>query len=561
MKTSAHNLWRRQDIVGLIAGAYALLLHPSASALTSPKMSGRSPPVGGFSSSRQTSGGGIDIRRNFRSCLEASFTTKSLTFARVVLLPSFGASFLRFSSPSVGNVEAGGTVSSIFDFYISVMTEFTSRYLDTICAFGELPISRAQWYSDEEKDLQLRRMQEDQRRQFGLAAEQQQTSLPTEVDVTKRFDCIDDVVALAVAVCSACPGCAHQFWSILEDTNILETGDEEKKDSSAQHMMPYRLFPSRALKKLERVQADDESLLATYLSFLSAVALATSPNNDELSNGAASVHSLLSSTADVTLSPITGASRNRINWSLLFNMILDYANELSRAESNGEGTKISSVGIRRSTSGADETDGRPSTAYYYGADSNATQGQETSYSNQQGKGDSSMSSSVGGRGRKELNEADKFILRSIISLISHVSSGCMQARLEILEINLGAACGADAFAGAESSSALHILFSLLVCPLPPDVRGLVFAAIANLIRGDHRGKVSDQDKEKIASYGKAAWGLLELSQILPIGLLEQYSPMPDASRFTADPGFPGPASNMRTQMKSPSFGYGFQVRI
>ena len=93
------------------------------------------------------------------------------------------------------------------------------------------------------------------------------------------------------------------------------------------------------------------------------------------------------------------------------------------------------------------------------------------------------------------------------------------------------------------------------------MRGLVFAAIANLIRGDHRGKVSDQDKEKIANYGKAAWGLLELSQILPIGLLEQYSPMPDASRFTADPGFPGPASNMRTQMKSPSFGYGFQVRI
>eukprot|EP00957_Ditylum_brightwellii_P001294 101890-Ditylum_brightwellii.AAC.1 len=43
------------------------------------------------------------------------------------------------------------------------------------------------------------------------------TTIQTEVDVTKRLDCIDDVITLVVAVCLACPDCAQQFWSTVEE--------------------------------------------------------------------------------------------------------------------------------------------------------------------------------------------------------------------------------------------------------------------------------------------------------------------------------------------------------
>eukprot|EP00957_Ditylum_brightwellii_P096365 7339069-Ditylum_brightwellii.AAC.1 len=90
----------------------------------------------------------------------------------------------------------------------------------TATTFGISDICTEQWLSDEEKELQLRHVQEQHRLQFGEMygqTMQPYTAIPAEVDVTKRPDCIDDMIALVVAVCMACPDCAQQFWSTVEE--------------------------------------------------------------------------------------------------------------------------------------------------------------------------------------------------------------------------------------------------------------------------------------------------------------------------------------------------------
>ena len=537
----------------MLCGAYALLLHPSAVVLTSPKTGGRSPS--GISASPRRGAGAVDIRRTFRSCLECPFSEKSLTFARVSLLPSFGTSSTRLPASSPG-ADGGGSLSSNFDFYMSVLSEYTSRYLDTVSAFGELPMSRAQWLDDTKKNIEFHLAQEEQRRQFGQftgVQPQENTSLKTEVDFTERYDCLDDVLALAVAVCSACPDCAHQFWSTVEEPSQNDgIGPVAIGNPSCPQ---YRLVPSRALRKLEHAQVDDHSLLPTYLSFLAAVALANAPVDDDRFNGAHVVHDvLMGGTTGGTLSPGGASNRVQITWPFLLNMICYYADQLTRAESTGDSSKSFTEGLRRTASGAYETDGTPSTAYYYGADSNATDGERGSYSSQQNQNGTATSSSSAGQERFVLDEDNKYILLSILSLIAHVSSRSSKARLDILSMEASSP-------GEVGNDALIALFSLIICPLPPDVRGLAFVAIGNLIRGEPEKVCSDQEKERIAGYAKQAWTLLEQTQVLPIGLLGQYAPMPDASRFTAAPGAVGNAASPSECMMQSGILYFDQVRL
>lgn len=428
-----------------------------------------------------------------------------------------------------GDVGAGGgSLSSNFDFYMSVLSEFSSRYLDAISSFGELPVTRAHWYDDEKKNIEFARAQEEQRQQFGAFRGVQQsqpaTPLKTEPDITERFDCLDDVVALAVAVCSACPDCAHQFWSTTEEQEQGEDG------ALSTHL---RLSPSRVLMKLEQKQSGEDSLLPTYLSFLAAVALANAPGEDESKNGAEVVHQLLmGGAANLNMSPRSSPNRTQITWQYLLDLICYYADELSRPASSGESSKSMSEGLRRSASGTYETDGTPSTAYYYGADSNATDGQSASYSRGESQGGSGSSSATSGRKRFELDEHNKFELLSILTLISNVCSRSTKARSEILALTTSSA------AGGIGGPTLSTLFSLVVSPIPTDIRGLVFVAVANLVRSQPTKMSSEQEKESAITQGKEAWRLLEMTQILPIGLLGQYAPMPDASRFTAAPGVP-----------------------
>jgi len=411
---------------------------------------------------------------------------------------------------------------------MSVLSEFSSRYLDAISSFGELPVTRAHWYDDEKKNIEFALAQEVQRQQFGAFRGVQQpqptTPLKTEPDITERFDCLDDVVALAVAVCSACPDYAHQF---------LSTTEEQEKGEDGTLRTHLRLLPSRVLMKLEQKQSGEDSLLPTYLSFLAAVALANSPGEDESKNGAELVHQLLTSgTADLLLSPRSSSNRSQVTWQYLLDIICYYADELSRPASSGESSKSMAEGLRRSASGTYETDGAPSTAYYYGADSNATDGQSDSYSRGDHQGGSESSSTTSGRKRFELQEQNKFELLSILTLFSNVCCRCTKARSEILALT------SSSSEGGIGGPTLQTLFSLAICPIPTDIRGLVFVAIANLVRSQPNKMSCEQEKKTSIAHGKEAWRLLEQTQILPIGLLGQYAPMSDTSRFTAAPGVP-----------------------
>ena len=71
----------------------------------------------------------------------------------------------------------------------------------------------------------------------------------------------------------------------------------------------------------------------------------------------------------------------------------------------------------------------------------------------------------------------------------------------------------------EGDSVLLVLFSLAISPLSPQVRGAVFATIASLLRLE--GADSD-DQRQICELARKGWDLLELSQVVPVCLLEQY---------------------------------------
>ena len=90
---------------------------------------------------------------------------KSLTFARMSLVPSFGTS-------SLSKLEKHGVDSSIVDFYVTVFADFTSQFIDALCATGNLPITRREWFDDEYQLAQAEWAEKEQRRQFGVWAGQ-----------------------------------------------------------------------------------------------------------------------------------------------------------------------------------------------------------------------------------------------------------------------------------------------------------------------------------------------------------------------------------------------------
>jgi hypothetical protein len=110
---------------------------------------------------------------------------------------------------------------------------------------------------------------------------------------------------------------------------------------------------------------------------------------------------------------------------------------------------------------------------------------------------------------------------AILGLISHVAAKSSVARSEILSIKVAAPGSNDVTSsmvlGGIEDDPLTILFSLLTVPIPPNVRGLTFVAIANLIRC----KTTNES----ANIGRRGWDLLEACRILPIGLLSQYPPL------------------------------------
>ena len=87
---------------------------------------------------------------------------------------------------------------------------------------------------------------------YGGGTYKAKENIPSEANLLERPDCIDDIMALATALCSRGSKYAAHFWS-----------REGRK-----------VVPSRAFRKLEFLQENDNSLIPTYLTFLAALALA-----------------------------------------------------------------------------------------------------------------------------------------------------------------------------------------------------------------------------------------------------------------------------------------------
>ena len=161
---AAENQWKRRDIWGLLLIPYALLLrNATGPQLLSPRGSGGSRPSPTRSPPVQI--GHVNMQATCTKCLMVASQLKSLTFARTSLVPSFGTS-------SLSKLEKHGVDSSIVDFYVTVFADFTSRFIDALCATGNLPITRREWFDDEYQLAQADWAEKEQRRQFGVWAGQ-----------------------------------------------------------------------------------------------------------------------------------------------------------------------------------------------------------------------------------------------------------------------------------------------------------------------------------------------------------------------------------------------------
>ena len=521
---NAEESWKRRDVWGVLLISYALLLRPAASQLVSPRGSpqhtlNRSPPLGGGGG-----GGGVDVKGTFSKCLMVASQLKSLTFARLSLIPSFGMPSTMSSSSSTSSSSSHRTTSddaSTYDFFVSIFAEFTAQYIDALCHTGNIPITRKEWYDEELNLAQSEWMEKDQKRQFGMwagHAVEEDIGGPRPVNVMDRPDCLEDVFALISCICACNPDGAQAFWNTAEEQHDVVDGEGQLEVSVV-------LAPSRCLRMLDLIQAESDSALFVYLSFLSSLALSGGTDGTEASNGASMVHSFLSGNRIIN----NHSERHmHFNWNNVMSAIRWYAEQMSPEEGDDSSKKVPSDRIRRSNSTSDTTES--SSSYYYGAGgfgaantSGDTSSASSPINSRQGTSSSSYSSGKDTK-QKELDDVGRSTLMSLLCLISNVATRSAAAREFILSIQLPG-MDSDGTGGSYQDGSLEILFSLLTVPIPPEIQGLAFMAIANLIRSRSSEDTSmlSSGESKKSPAALRAWELLEICQFIPIKLLSQYS--------------------------------------
>ncbi len=426
---------------------------------------------------------------------------KSLTFARTSLLPSFGLPSARSHHRDAFSIGHGDDVS-IFDFYTSVFAEFTAQYIDVLCTTGNLPITQQMWFDEEAKLAQVEysRVLEDRNNDlFQGKTVEEEVPGPREVNIHDRPDCLEDVFALVSSVCSASPHSSKAFWNVVEE-------EIELTDDGSPPMTTLRLTPSRCMRNLEKNRSDDDSTLLVYLSFLASLALSDGAEENDTGNGASMVHSFLSGEKTINAPSDRHAP---FTWSSAISAIRWYAEELS-PEVTDEGSKRDR--LRRSPTTASSDTTHTPTSYYYGVADTSSEAStpEDTYHRQSPSSSNGKTPST-----KELDDVGKNALASLLSLISNVAARCPIAREYILDIQLPVP-GPDGVSESMQDGCLEILFSLLTTDIPPDIRGLTFMAIANLIQS----KPGDIGKSPV---GKKAWELMECCQFVPIKYLSRYS--------------------------------------
>lgn len=395
---------------------------------------------------------------------------------------------------------------SIFDFYISVLAECTAQYMEVLCASANLPITQQMWLDEERNTAQVEWKRVEEKMYYdvlwGKAVEEDATG-PREVDILDRPDCLEDVFALVSSVCSASPESSKAFWNIVEE-------ELELTEEGSPPVTTFRLAPSRCLRLLETKRSDNDPTLVVFLSFLASLALSDGAEENDTDNGASMVHSFLSGETSINAPSDRHAP---FTWSNAISAIRWYAEELS-PEVKEEGSKRDR--LRRSPTTTADTVPTP-TSYYYGVDEDTESNDrdEASTPDDTYRRQSSSSSKGKTPSTKELDEAGRNALTSLLSLISNVAARCPAAREYILDIQLPVP-GTDGGSNILQDGCLEILFSLLTTDITPDIRGLTFMAIANLLQS----KPGDTGKSPM---GKKAWELMECCQFVPVKYLSRYS--------------------------------------
>eukprot|EP00980_Cylindrotheca_fusiformis_P005425 scaffold1157_cov122-Cylindrotheca_fusiformis.AAC.17 len=478
LEPAAANGWQRKDIWGILAAAFALLLRSAPMLLQSPRA--------GISSQQQ------GLRHTARECLVLPSSYKSFSFCRLTMIPALQ----RLPSTAFANFS---------EFGLAVLSECFSNYLEVL-AEGSMPMSRNKYEKEETEELNLRRAQSAQHSQFlawsGKKATTQE-AIPAAVDLMARPDCLDDIIALASSLSELGPEYAQFFWGKSSDGGLI---------------------PSRALVRLARSQAVDNSLMPTYFSFLAAL------SNDTASANA--VYEYIAGTIDGGTDE--ASSPQRMNWiSLIFNLRW-YAQELSSYETNTSSKPASSGSASNSSN----------TSYYYNLDGDAL---PSNFSGNTSSSSQSASTSTSDK-PKELSELASFRVSSHLALIQKVAQHSATAQTAILSITLPVG---DAMAAGGDDSLL-VLFKLAIAPVSPSLRGATLTTIARLV--DSLPNASKEERAFTQQQAKNAWEYLESCPLLPISRLDQYinSDLAD-DRNSVALGFP-PSSMSLSNSKADANG-------
>jgi Nuclear pore complex scaffold, nucleoporins 186/192/205 len=399
-----------------------------------------------------------NIKRTWKACLTAPSDHKSFTFVRFTLMPA-----LRNNTKKDERCD-------LHEFLLSVLTEFVSNYLDVVCASNAIPFSRSKWQENETERLLIAREEQERNRSFfqSYGGVYEEKHIPTEVDLLKRPDCIDDIAAVAIDLCSQGNEYAAKFW----------TAEDYRGENGS---MQTRCAASRALKTLEMLQDKDPSLIPTYVSFLAALAI------DQPSL----VFDLLDKNEEI-------GGKIAMNWRTLFDTLRWYVRKMSDGYA-GE-TKSSTT---------HESPSLTSNGYYYGVDD---------YSLTGNKGPTASASTVQPTNTRleELREMNSAIVLSHLAVITKVASKYARGRTLLATMKLSIE---GETSDQEGDSVLVVLFSLAIAPLSPNVRGAVFATLASLLKVEG---TSAEEAKLIRDLARKGWDLLELSQVVPVMLLDQY---------------------------------------
>lgn len=451
----------RKDIWGVLAGAYALSLRPVSSVAASPRVS---------AATHTTT---TTMKKTWKACLTAPSEHKSFTFVRLSLMPAIS------SNPANNNKNS---VCDLPEFLMSVLSDYMSNFLDVVCAANAIPLSRSKWQMNEEERLCIQREEQDRARSFyqsyGGTFDETKAAIPDHVNLLQRPDCMDDMLAVAIDLCSQGPHYAQVFW----------TREEHRTDDGS---MQTRSTPSRALQTLAMLQEKDASLIPTYISFLAALAIAEPT----------AVFDLLSNDNSTE----EGVSNNgkSLNWSTLFSTLRWYVRKMSDGF-DGEAKPAT----------AQETSGVPFVGYYYGADHYGSDGTSTTTS-----GTSSKSKAASRL--TELKETNQAIVLSHLAVITKVAANYASGRTLLATMKLSLDDGSSSSVVDEDSgdSVLVVLFSLAIAPLTPQLRGAVLATLASLLKLDG---ANAEEEALLRDLARKGWDLLELSQAVPVYFLDQY---------------------------------------